>query len=246
MKRLLLAACLLTPGLLRADDAPCPAPPPPPHPNWTAKAEASFVGTSGNSQTQTIGLGAEGEYKPGPWSVSGKGVFVRQENENTESARRTFLGVRVARNLEPRLAVFVRGEYFQDVYAGIDRRLLAEGGVAFEAVKKEKHLLRLEAGLGYTDEVRLPPPDLQFASGRLGALYQWKISNSAEFSEEGILALNLQDGGDWRYTNRAALSAALVSRFSMKVSYGIAYLHQPPAGRKNTDTTPGVALVAKF
>ena len=94
--------------------------------------------------------------------------------------------------------------------------------------------------------MRLPPPDLQFASARLGGLYKWKISASADFSEEATFVPNLQDGGDWRFANVAALTAAVNARFSVKVSHGLSYLHQPPLGRENTDTTTSVALVAKF
>jgi putative salt-induced outer membrane protein YdiY len=60
------------------------------------------------------------------------------------------------------------------------------------------------------------------------------------------MTLNLSDSQDWRFTNAAALTAALNARFSMKLSYNVAHLNTPPPGKKQTDTTAAAALVAKF
>jgi len=238
-----VALCVLGSSLsvgLLADE------PPKPPPLWSGKAEVSYVATSGNSDTKTLGAAGEAEYQPLPWSAKLKLEFVRAESNGVVSAR-SFAGLlRGARKLSARLETYAQGTYLKNTFAGIDHRLAGEAGVAYLILPGETHTLKSEAGLGYTKEDRTNGDDRSFGTGRLGLLYKWKFSKTAEFSEEVSFTESLKDSSDWRFDSATSLSASMTSVFSVKLSYVIHTLNEPVPGKKKTDTITSAALVAKF
>lgn len=228
------------------------ADPPPPPPLWSGKAELSYVATSGNTSTQTLGAAGEILYQPNPWSVLFRGTFVRAEADGDLKARAVTALLRGARKLCPRLEIYIQDFYLENSFAGIDHRLAAEGGLAYSVLIDGPHLLKAEAGLGYTKEVRVLGDDLSFASARAGLSYKYVFSKSADFSDEASFTEDLKDTGDWRFQNVASVTAGLSSVFSLKVSHALNYLNRPalrtpPNDRfSKTDTITSAAIVAKF
>ena len=107
-------------------------------------------------------------------------------------------------------------------------------------------LFQVEVGAGLAHETRVPNDTEDFAFARGGFTYKWVISKTADFQNQANVIANLKDGDDWRFTNLAALTSTLRSRFSLKISYGLIRLNTPPIGKKKTDTIASAALVAKF
>jgi putative salt-induced outer membrane protein len=235
--------CFLPVAAAIADEV---KPPPPPPPLWSGKAELSFVSTSGNTDTQTLGAGAEVEYQPGIWSGKVRLDYLRSEANGEENAHFFAALLRGARKIAPRLEVYALGGYLKNRFAGIDRRLAGEAGLAYDLLPPNTHSLKAEGGLGYTKENRVSGLDRSFASARAGLLYKWKFSKTADFSNEVSYTQDLNASKDWRFADAASVSAALVSRLSLKVSYAIAKLNDPPPGFKKTDTITSAAIVAKF
>jgi putative salt-induced outer membrane protein len=234
-----ILAALVSP-VLTADEAPKPPP------LWSGKAEVSYVATSGNSDTKTLGAAGEAEYQPGLWSGKLKLELVRAEAGGKVNAR-SFAGLlRGARKLSLRLETYAQGTYLENTFAGIDRRLGGEAGLAYLLVVHDPHSLKAEGGLGYTKENRSNGDDRSFATGRLGLLYKWKFSKTAEFSEEASFTESLKDSKDWRFGSATSLSASMTTVLSVKISYVIQTLNQPVPGKKKTDTITSAALVAKF
>ncbi len=231
---------LALPALAAADE------PPKPPPLWSGKAEVSYVATSGNSDTKTLGAAGETEYQPGPWSGKLKLEFVRAEADGKENAR-SFAGLlRGARKLSARLETYAEGTYLENTFSGIDHRVAGEGGLAYLLVGPEPHSLKFEGGIGYTKEDRSNGDDRSFATGRLGLLYKWKFSKTAEFSEEASFTESFKDSKDWRFANTASVSAGLTTVLSVKISHALQTLNEPVPGKKKTDTITSAALVAKF
>ncbi len=240
---------ILTSRAMAQDPAP-PAPPPPapPPPAWTGAAQASFLKTSGNTDTSVLGLGADVKYKgTSPWSVSAKTALSRGSFNGEENLRNFTAGLRGGRSLNPKTEVFLGADYAEDIYAGIDSRVGGEAGVSRKLSASEPHLLSVEAAFGFTHEVRLPARiGDDFAVGRAGIIYKYVISKTADLQNQFNFIANLNETDDWRLTNVAALTAALDSRFSLKLSYAIGHLNTPPFRKVKTDQTMSAALVAKF
>jgi putative salt-induced outer membrane protein YdiY len=235
--------CLPLPALAQAPPAPA-APPPPP--KQEGSAEFAFVGTTGNASTQTIGLNGELIVRPEQWVITNKAAFIRNESESELTAQSFGYLFRAARTLSPRLSAFGEYGYFRDEFAGVAHRNSLVGGVSYKIVDLPKHLFFADAGLGYINERRLKGDNVSSATWSLGAGYRWKISETAEFTEDFRMTGLFSDASDWRVLQAAAVTARLTKLFSLKVSNTIRYAHAPVPGFKDTDTNTSVALVAKF
>jgi putative salt-induced outer membrane protein len=220
--------------------------PPKPPPLWSGKAEVSYVATSGNSDTKTLGAAGEAEYQPLPWSAKAKIEFVRAEANGVVNAR-SFAGLlRGARKLSDRLETYAQGAYVENTFAGIDHRVAGEGGLAYLLFTSGPHTIKVEGGVGYTKEDRTNGDDRSFGTARAGLLYKWKLSKTAEFSEEASFTEDLKESRDWRFANAVSLTAGVTTVLSVKLSHALVTLNEPVPGKKKTDTITSAALVAKF
>jgi len=239
-KAIVLAAGLIPLAAAAAE------PPPPPPPLWAGKAELSFVSTSGNTDVQTFGAGVELHYKPLPWSADARVSYVRSETSGEVNARSLAAMLRGARNLTPRLDVFVQADYLKDTFAGIDRRLAGTAGVEYAVVETDRQELKARVGAGYTKENRVQGADRSFASGLAGFGYKYKLTETTDLSDEFAFTEDLKDTGDWRIANTFAITVAINKVFSLKASHDLQYLREPVEGFGRTDTITKVALVAAF
>lgn len=242
------AVCLLWAAPALAQEAAPAPPPPPPPPPWTGTAQVSFLKTTGNTETSVLGIAGDAKYKgTSPWSVVMKAGLARGSEGGVENLRKFTASLRLGRAFNERADFFIEGGYAEDIYAGIDSRTGGEAGLSYKLTLTGKHLLSVEAGLGGIHEVRLPGKVASdFATARGGLNYKYVISKTADFQNQTGYTANLSDSADWRLTNASALTAALNSRFSMKLSYNVAHLNTPPLGKEKTDTTAAAAIVAKF
>lgn len=243
MRSSVFVVMMLSSASVSSAQAPPAAEPPP---RWERKAEVSLVATTGNSDTQTAGLGASMVWRPGVWSTEAKAAFVRSEAADVETARSFSADVRQGRSLTPRVDVFGRFGFLSNEFAGIDARSTIDGGVGYKLLLGPVHTLRVDAGLGYSHENRVTGDDLSFALANFGGGYKWQISRTADLAEAALLTTSLEDGEDWRFGNTLALTAAITSVFSLKVSHETKHVNTPVPGFEKTDTLTSVALVAKF
>jgi putative salt-induced outer membrane protein YdiY len=242
-----LAACAVTwcPAVARAQAAPAAAPAPPP-PAYEGSAEFAFLGTTGNASAQTIGVGGELILRPEKWVVRNKAAFMRNKTDGVLTAKVFQYLIRGERLLTPRTAAFGQDTYFQDRFAGVAHRNSLLGGVAFKLIDRASHLLSVDGGLGYLNEERLTGDDVSSASYAFGGAYRWKLSPTAEFSDDARYTATFDDASDWRVDQTLAIVARLTSLFSLKASNSVRYANTPVPGFKNTDTNTAIALVAKF
>jgi putative salt-induced outer membrane protein YdiY len=246
VKKIALLCALLCLPLPAFAQAPAAAAPPPPPPRQEGTAEFAFVGTTGNASTQTIGLNGEFIVRPEQWVITNKAAFIRNESESELTAQSFGYLFRAARSLSPRLSAFGEYAYFRDVFAGVAHRNALVGGLSYKIVDLPRHVFFTDAGLGYMNERRLAGDDESSATWSLGAGYTWKISETAEFTDDFRMTGLFADASDWRILQTAAVTARLTQLFSLKVSNTIRYAHAPVPGFKDTDTNTSVALVAKF
>jgi putative salt-induced outer membrane protein YdiY len=213
---------------------------------WSGSAEVSLVATSGNSDTRTVGLGGEIGYDPGTWKWLGRIAYVESEADDEVRARSQSALVEVSRALSERLELYGRGGHLRDRFAGIERRLTTEGGLAYEIVATEPQSLQLRAGVGFTHEQRAVGDDLSLGTANVAGRYEWALSETSALTEEAAFVADLNGGDDWRFTNEVAATAALSTRLSLKVSHKLSYLAKPVPGFRKTDTIVSAALVASF
>jgi putative salt-induced outer membrane protein YdiY len=208
-------------------------------------AQFTFLTTTGNASTQSLGLTGDAAYRPGPWVHSAKLGFVQLEDEGNLSARSLLALFRTARTLRERLSAYGQYDYFRDRFAGIEHRNTIEGGLSYVLVPSAVHRLVVDGGVGYQSEARLAAEDVDSATASSAGHYKWQISPTADFADDARVVLTLADIGAWRLEQAAALTAAISSIFSLKVSNTIRFVNEPVPGFERTDTITSVALVMK-
>jgi putative salt-induced outer membrane protein len=228
----------------QAPAAPAPAPPPPPPREGTA--EFSFVGTTGNSSTSALGLSGEYIRRSDPWELRARAGYVRNHSEGELKAEAIKAGFRAQRRLTERVSTFGDYSYLHDRFAGIESRHTIGGGLTYSLVRPEPHQLDLDAGIGYTHENQVETDSKSTAEALFGARYKYRLSTTADVTNDLTFNLSLSQSDDWRTGNTASLTVKIASIFSLKLTNSIRYVNAPVVGFETTDTITSIALVAKF
>ena len=243
-QQILTLVCLvLLPGLAVAQNAPADGEE---TDRWSGTAEISAIATSGNSDTRTFGLGGEVLFDPGTWKLLARVAYVETEADDVLRARSQAALLEASRTLSERLDVYGRGGYLRDLFAGIERRLTTEAGLAYQVISTEPHSLQLLGGAGFTREQRLAGDDLSLGTANATGRYAWALTETSALTEEAAFVADLSTGDHWRFSNELAATAALSNRLSLKVSHKLSYLNEPVPGFRKTDTIFAAALVANF
>jgi putative salt-induced outer membrane protein YdiY len=83
-------------------------------------------------------------------------------------------------------------------------------------------------------------------SGGGSVLYKWQVAATSEFTHETKYQPNFKTADDWRLVSETAISAAISSMLSSKISWKYEHVNLPPAGKVKGDTTTTVSLLTKF
>ncbi len=211
---------------------------------WEGEAGLSFLATSGNTETETLGLDFQLASTPEPWGVELVAQLQRAEEDSVQTAERYYLSARLKRSLGERWDFFLGLSGEQDEFAGLDLRTLVETGFVYTVPTKETHALSIDLGATWTDEDRVPPePDTDHIGAILGLAYEWKISETATFSERLATFPNFDDSDDWRFESTTALTASINARFAIQVAYELRFRNRPIGERDDTDATTKISLV---
>lgn len=209
-------------------------------------AEVSSLITNGNTKNQTSGLAFDLTYRPDPWLVNLKSKYMTTVSQEIQTQESFEVSGRGGRSLSEALDVFIEHTYLKNRFAGTDNRLITSGGLGYFWIQSDEQKLRTEAALGYTHEDRTDNTKLAFMSGLVGLIYKYKISPTADISHETKYLPNFKTSEDWRLTTETALSAAISSMLSSKISWKYEHVNLPPAGKVKGDTTTTVSILAKF
>ncbi len=89
-------------------------------------------------------------------------------------------------------------------------------------------------------------PARGYANARAGAGYKWQFTKAAAFTNDFSYLLDLDQTANWFINDKAAITAAISSVFSLQASWTLLYRNQPVPGFGKTDTATAVGIVAKF
>ena len=114
--------------------------------------------------------------------------------------------------------------------AGIVNRYIVHVGVGNTWVDTARRRLATSYGISYTDrEEQEPDPekDRRFAGARLGWEYREQFNAATTFDHKFAANVNLSDPSDYSIDTTSALTVAMVSRVSLKVSLQWLYENEP-------------------
>jgi len=219
---------------------------PPPPPLLENNADLSVLLTSGNTEITTVGLGLESTYRPEGWVAKGKVNYLTSKDTGSTKAESFSAELRGDRKLSDPLALFISGTYLKNRFTGFEDRMGALLGLSYAVYKDAEHTLTAETGPGVLYENRTDTTSQTFVNAQAGLTYAWKFSPTSELGAQISFLDNLKTTADWRLSSGVSLTTILNSIFSLKTGFKLDYLNIPVTGKKNTDTTTTVALVAKF
>ena len=237
---LIIVASVFLGGVAQAQQ-----PPPPPKPR-EGKAEFAFVTTRGNASTQSIAAAGQLTFRPPQWVVEGQAAFVRNEADEVVNAKSLAARGRVSRVLTARLQLFGQHSYLRDLFSGVEHRNNTEGGLAYLVVEAGRHTLFADLALGYLNESRTTGTTLTTPTAGTGARYKLRLSDTSDLTEDVLFSFDLKDEGTWRVNQALALTAAVVSILSVKISNVIRFVDEPVPGFEQTDAITSAALVVSF
>jgi hypothetical protein len=134
------------------------------------------------------------------------------------------------RNITPRFFWNAGGSWDRNDDAGILNRYITHAGVGNKGVDTERRRFATTYGISFTDrEEEEPDPekDRRFAGARLGWDYMEKFNAGTTFDHKFATNANLSDFGDYSINTTSALTVAVVSRVSLKVSVQWLYENEP-------------------
>ena len=245
-----VSTCMLVVGVLTpataAAQAAAPQAPPPPPPRQEGTAQLGFVGTTGNASTGAFSAGGDHTWRPTPWTIRNRALFVRNESADTVTAESFLYVFRAERTLTARLSAFGSYGFLRDKPAGVSSNQSIAGGLAYKVIDVTRVQFTADAGLGYLSENRLTGDDVKSAIATFGTLFKAKLTETTDLTDELRINTTFDDASDWRLGHIVSLTVKMSEIFSLKVSNQIRYANLPPPGFKKTDTTTAIALVASF
>jgi putative salt-induced outer membrane protein len=218
-----------------------------PEPIWVGSLGLAWVATSGNTDTSTLGLDFGLDRKPERWGIEFAARGNRADNDGETTAENYFVSARAVRKLSTRWEAFGGLAWARDPFTGFDSQTVASAGATYLAVESKRQLLKLDAGLAYTWEDRVPPAeDVNFVGGLLGLTWEWKLGASSKLTERLVFLPNFDDSGDWRLNSITALEAAVNSWLALRLGFDIRHRNQPIGDADSTDTTSTASVVFNF
>lgn len=228
------------------------APAEPAKPTATAKVvpELGMVITGGNTKTKTINGAITGHATAGDASLDAyfKALYGESRvftvdpvvptvstSRMDKTAERWETGAKPAYNVHPRVYVFGTFDYVDDKFSGFDWVVTETGGLGFRVLDEEKLKLKLEGGPGGRHTRTSPaggPPPTQIREddfiGRAALNFLWQISDNASFTQDAITIFGPKAGGGIRTDSTTAVTAQLAGSLSLKASYNVVYVTDPP------------------
>lgn len=232
------ALALSCAAFLRAEDAPKKP--------WKNATELSVVSANGNTKSESTSGKNTFTYD---WTKTtleliGGGLGARSDGHTI--AERYFASEKVSYKVTDRNYVFEKFAWDKDRFSGIRNRYDAGLGVGREIMKDAFNLLIGEVGGGFIQEERIGEDDEEFAVGRSYAKYVRTLSATSNFSQDAEYVHNFEDPDDFRVKTETAVTAAINTAMSLKLSYVWKHVGVPPAGFGRNDTITTVALVATY
>jgi len=254
---------------------------------WQDKAELALVLVAGNSETSTFGFrnllsriwtDAELHFEVSglrtetatitatPVGTSADDFVLQENSESALTAENYLVRAKYDRALRPRLFAFGTGGWDRNVFAGIENRYNAAGGIGNIWRDTEDFRFRTDYGISVTHQIPTIGSNVTFAGLRLSADLLRKLTPSTTLTHLTITEENLDDTDDFRLDSLTAVAVTMTERLALQVSLKFLFDNVPsfveadllspitglpvgilvPVQADKLDTLFNVALVVNF
>jgi putative salt-induced outer membrane protein YdiY len=162
-------------------------------------------------------------------------------------------GIRYDRNAGPKTFVFGAADFMSNALQFLDLRSVFTGGLGYHAIKSDKTMLDILAGLDYTHEtysngmlntpVTVPPTYVsygvtnKFAAFSLGEELMHKVGKTTVLSEKMYFFPDLTGSvsGQYRFSFEAGTVTKISKWLGWQNDFNDVYVSNPPTGTKDND-----------
>ena len=220
---------------------------------WTGEANLSYIDSSGNTESTNLafrsGATRDGEDWRNIYKLEASNETAEQEDENgnkeeVRTAEKYFASAKAEYKFGEKSYFFGLLEYTDDRFSGFDYEASVTFGYGRDILNTEAHELSADAGVGYRESKVSETGDVvEEAVLRLGALYLWRISDTAPFDEDFSTEIGEEKTVTKSYTR---LKVKINGSLHGFVAYEIKHTDEVPEGTKNSDRKFMVGLNYSF
>jgi len=235
LRSTLIIAALIAPISLMAQEEP--------EGPWAGKATLGYLGTSGNTENTSLNSGFELGYTTGKWQHIATASAIHGSEDSTTTVEAYELGLKSEWNLSDKNFLFGRLSWRKDRFGGFDTQFSQTLGYGRRLIKTDKHTLNAEVGVGARQSERQDGTEEDETIFNGGVYYKWKLSETAEFSQD----ITAEAGSDNTYTESVtAVTATLVGNLALVASYTIKNNSDVPPLTEKKDTYTALSLEYAF
>lgn len=226
---------------------------------WSGKLSVGGSHRSGPRTVVNVSLGGEVEHDYDKWHNELDASVDYDRSGDQVNARRFLARGKTRRALPRRAYTFGLLEYKNNKLSGFDYQVTEAVGIGYRVVNGRRFWWDLEAGpslrqsrISETDEF------IREVFIRGGSELTWKISDTAEFSNETSVLFNgnkveveattagssFQEGDE--VSNVSSLDLTVIGNLTARFSVEVSYTSDPPPGGHRTETLSKAALVHRF
>lgn len=218
---------------------------------WEGEAELGALITSGNTEETNISTGFAVVHEVEHWrnSLDASSNYSESDDETTSEKYRA--SAETDYKFTERQYFFLRGAYEDDRFSGYRFQSSATTGYGNRVWEAgERSFLELSAGVGYRfNKLERPNDegndDEEEAITRFAGQFNYELSDTALFRQRLGTEVGV-DEGDAITESETSLQSTITGNLSMKVSYLVQHLSDPPQGSEDTDTELSVTLLYGF
>jgi putative salt-induced outer membrane protein YdiY len=220
---------------------------------WTVGANVGFSVARGNSETENLALAFNAVHPTLNDKITMYATSIDTTNNLATPSTVANLntgGLRYDRNLNPRLFVFVAGDFMSNALQFLDLRQVYSGGFGFHAIKSDRTVLDFLGGINYTHETYSNGTAIagsvpvaytsygvtnRFVALTLGEELDQKLGKSTEITQNTYFYPNLQQTGEYRWTFNLGTVTKISKLLGWQNQFSDIYVTNPPAGAKKND-----------
>jgi len=209
---------------------------------WSGEANLSYIDNSGNTESTNLdfrsGATRDGEDWRNIYKLEASNETSEQEDEDgnkseVRTAESYFASAKAEYKFGEKSYFFGLLEYEDDRFSGYDYEASVTFGYGRDILMNKVHELSADAGIGYRESKETETGDVvEEAVLRLGALYLWRISDTATFDEDFSTEIGEEKTVTKSYTR---LKVKINGSLHGFVAYEIKHTDEVPEGTKNSD-----------
>ena len=205
--------------------------------------ELGAIFTSGNTEEQNVKYGIAVDWLRENWEYQFTSDGLRNSRDGEVTAQKYYHVARGRRELSETSYFAIRGAYEDDRFSGYHYHADSTASYGRTWLNNIDNMsLDTDIGPGYRIS-ESEEEDLNELIVRVGAEYEWGISDTANFYQN----LALEFGQDSNiYRSETGIESAVMDNLSLRLSFNVKHQTEVPIGRENTDTETAITLVWSF